>query len=587
MSTLVSVPLDPIVSLAVALAEAPGTCAFFLGSGVSRDAGVPTGQQIMREGLRRLHQLETETSEPASEAELDAWLAETDREQITYSELLALIAPDPAIRREYLASFFEGKEPGRTHEMLAGLAARGLARVFVTTNFDRLLEHALQARGIEPIVVASDADLQAAPPREHAHCVVLKPHGDYLRQTIRNTPEELETLEPAMTAELAEVFNRYGIVVIGYSGADEAIAQELRGRRSRYGLWWISRGTPGQPAAELIEATSGRVVVRDSAADFLADLDRRLAVFEEHPSGLTPPIVHDAVRALVRSSDRVGLEEDLRRERNLFEAEIERVAADLRSRHPNEGGALRDAWNALRPVLERRLASLLPLALYADEQFAHEVAQLSRTLERRPLVGGYTIWAELGEWAVAWIGYVCGALLVKLERYDAIRPLLSSTWTNRNGYAEQLVWLPGETGHALGLALAPQGQRWISPGWEFLTGSLESMDWLRERYPELFADGEPGRSMGQFDMLVCIWCGVIDHRALAFFHLARDAATEFALRMRRDDALRGRIASLMGQSLEDFDASAPTHLRAAQGFQGGFIDRDAAANVLEHGAAHI
>ncbi|MGH2968857.1 MAG: SIR2 family protein [Solirubrobacteraceae bacterium] len=132
--------------------------------------------------------------------------------------MLALIAPDPAIRREYLAAFFEGKEPGRTHEMLAGLAARGLARVFVTTNFDRLLEHALQARGIEPIVVASDADLQAAPPREHAHCVVLKPHGDYLRQTIRNTPEELEELEPAMTAELAEVFNRYGIVVVGYSG---------------------------------------------------------------------------------------------------------------------------------------------------------------------------------------------------------------------------------------------------------------------------------------------------------------------------------------------------------------------------------
>ena len=50
------VPLDPIVSLSVALAEAPGTCAFFLGAGVSRDAGVPTGYEVMRDGLRRLHQ---------------------------------------------------------------------------------------------------------------------------------------------------------------------------------------------------------------------------------------------------------------------------------------------------------------------------------------------------------------------------------------------------------------------------------------------------------------------------------------------------------------------------------------------------
>jgi hypothetical protein len=37
------VALDPIVSLAVAMAESPGLFAFLLGSGVSRDAGVPTG----------------------------------------------------------------------------------------------------------------------------------------------------------------------------------------------------------------------------------------------------------------------------------------------------------------------------------------------------------------------------------------------------------------------------------------------------------------------------------------------------------------------------------------------------------------
>jgi len=58
--------------------------------------------------------------------------------------------------------------------------------------------------------------------------------------------------------------------------------------------------------------------------------------------------------------------------------------------------------------------------------------------------------------------------------------------------------------------MASEGQRWLSPAWEFLTRSLEPADWLRERYPELFAEGEPRRSMGQFDMLVCIRCGLID-----------------------------------------------------------------------------
>ena len=63
--------------------------------------------------------------------------------------------------------------------MLAGLAADGLVRVFVTTNFDRLLEQALQARGIEPVVVTDEVSLASAMPREHADCYVLKPHGDY------------------------------------------------------------------------------------------------------------------------------------------------------------------------------------------------------------------------------------------------------------------------------------------------------------------------------------------------------------------------------------------------------------------------
>lgn len=135
--------------------------------------------------------------------------------------------------------------------------------------------------------------------------------------------------------------------------------------------------------------------------------------------------------------------------------------------------------------------------------------------------------------------------------------------------------------------MAPQQQRWLSPGWEFLTTSLEPMDWLRDRYPELFAEGEPRRSMAQFDMLLCIQYGLVDHRALAFFELARDASTEFALRLHRDTRLRERIAAVFDVSLEEFDAAAPSHLRDAHGFQGGVIDHGAAANVLEHGSARL
>jgi hypothetical protein len=46
-------PLDPIASLAITIAEAPASCALFLGSGVSTDAGVPTGAQGLLDSGRR------------------------------------------------------------------------------------------------------------------------------------------------------------------------------------------------------------------------------------------------------------------------------------------------------------------------------------------------------------------------------------------------------------------------------------------------------------------------------------------------------------------------------------------------------
>ncbi len=82
-------------------------------------------------------------------------------------------------------------------------------RVFVTTNFDRMLEQALVMRGIEPVVVSDDATLESAPRREHSPVFIVKAHGDYLQETIRDSPSELAELQPALTAELQAIGNHY------------------------------------------------------------------------------------------------------------------------------------------------------------------------------------------------------------------------------------------------------------------------------------------------------------------------------------------------------------------------------------------
>jgi hypothetical protein len=265
--------VDPLASLSVAIAEAPGSYAFLIGSDVSSDAGVPTGQEVFWRTVADLYRTAHGPEETPGEEEVAAWLTEISRRaKLTYSEVLEDIAPDAPTRRAALARHFEQVEPGPTYELLAQLAERGLVRVFVTTNFDRLLERALQARGIEPIVITSDADLASAPSREGADCYVLKTHGDYLRETIRNTPTELAELEPGMTTELQEVFDRHGLVVLGYSGSDEALSNALRRRTSPYGLYWVARAEPTEPARGLVEAVGGRLIVRQSASEVLGDL---------------------------------------------------------------------------------------------------------------------------------------------------------------------------------------------------------------------------------------------------------------------------------------------------------------------------
>jgi hypothetical protein len=377
------VALDPIVSLAVAIAEGPGSYAFFLGSGISRDAGVPTGSKVLGEATAELYRLENETQETPDPDGLTQWLASTDRAGVGYSEVLELIAPDAATRRDYLAKHFEGVQPAETHERLAALAEQGLVKVFVTTNFDRLLEHALQARGIEPTVVTAAEDIASAVPREHAACFVLKPHGDYLQQTIRNTATELADLGAEMSAELKEIFDRYGVVVVGYSGSDEAITKAMRERRSRYGFYWVTRGKLAARAAAIVEANGGRIIKRPGAVEFLRDLERRLAVFRAHPSGDTPLSVHDEVMLLVRRDDGVGVAEVMRRERHEFLAGVRDYVESHRQIQPTDALVV-EAYAALRPIIDRRLASLLPILVRAS-QMGHLVVGLRDRWFRVPL----------------------------------------------------------------------------------------------------------------------------------------------------------------------------------------------------------
>jgi hypothetical protein len=576
-------PLDPIVSLTVGIAEAPGSFAFFLGSGASRDAGIPTGGEVRLQAMGELYRVHEKTEDTPATPELTAWFAASEFGELSYSGILELLMPDAAVRRDYLAQHFGGREPGETHTRLADLSAQGLIRVFVTTNFDRLLEHALQARGIEPVVVTADSELERAPAREHAECFVVKVHGDYVHETIRNTEAELAELEPGITTELKAIVDRYGLVVTGYSGGDEAIARVVRARRARYGLYWVSRSVPGEPARTLIEATAGRVILRDSAAEFLGDLQGRLAVFRAHPSGLTPTTVNAQAIQLLRNDDRVGLRELVKVERREVFAVAESIVDEYQAvSSPSEEQAT-DIAERVAAAVDRYRGVLLPLIEHRSPAFDDESAVLARIAETRHFDSGLTAWIKFPQWLVWMLVNSCGAFAVETDNLAAAGRLLRTTFHERDAAAAPLgLIFPGEAARVVSaIYLAQRGitQR-AAPWYDMLIESLGNSELARNRYAEIADGGDATRrGLNDFGFLRSLYAGLKNDRTIAEWAMFSGGGERIARRLNTDEAFRARVArEVFDMLLEDFEAGARQALRAGlpQGaIPGQFSNSDA------------
>lgn len=240
--------INPLLSLAFSLASSPGVYALLLGSGISRSAQIPTGWEIILDLTRQLARIEGagELDDP------ERWYVDRFGEPPSYSRLLAMVAPSPVERQQLLKHYFEPtdderatgvKTPTVAHRAIADLVARGAIKVILTTNFDRLMEQALEAAGVVPVIISSADAAAGALPTQHTRCTVVKLHGDYLDPRIRNTDEELAAYDDVMDRLLDRVLDDYGLVVSGWSGDwDVALRAAIeRCPNRRFTTYWMSR----------------------------------------------------------------------------------------------------------------------------------------------------------------------------------------------------------------------------------------------------------------------------------------------------------------------------------------------------------
>src|ERR1017187_9802386 len=279
---------DEILSLAASMQSNKGVYALLLGSGVSRSAGVPTGWEIIEDLIKRIARGKGVSCDPNPAA----WYVKQFGGQPKYPKIIDQLAKAPAERSQLLRPYFEPndderprglKQPTPAHKAIAHLVAEGYVRVILTTNFDRLLESALEAEGVSATILSTPDSIDGALPLVHTNCCVLKLHGDYRDTRIMNTSEEVAAYDSRTNKLLDQILDEFGLVVCGWSADwDAALRSAIeRCQSRRFTTYWTTPGGLTKAASELVELRHSRVIEISSADSFFVELSEKVDSFAD------------------------------------------------------------------------------------------------------------------------------------------------------------------------------------------------------------------------------------------------------------------------------------------------------------------
>jgi hypothetical protein len=429
--------VDPRVAMAMTVHASPGVYGVLLGAGISIASGVKTGWGVVVDLVRRVAAADAPDDPEAAE------LAAADPEGWWEKKLLAEVAPTSAARQALLARYFDpeegdddgGKLPTAAHRAIAQLVKRGSVRVIVTTNFDRLMEQALQEIGISPQVVRRPEEMAAIKPLAHSQVTVIKLHGDYADLHQRNTVDELSKYPDEQEKLLEQVLDEYGLIVCGWSADwDTALVNAVSSTRSRrYPLYWSTLGPLGKDAQRLTVQHSATVLRGLDADELFTDLLQRLEALDRMSS---TPVNRDMAvvrlkRALPDPVRRIELD-DL-----VMQAASAVVSGSTRERRPLTGPVFAQNLQGYRADTDT-LLHLLANGVYHDDG-KHDALWL-RAVERLTRIRNSTDTAftdtleALRHYPALLATWTIGVAAVLARREELLTVIMTRpTWTSPGG----------------------------------------------------------------------------------------------------------------------------------------------------------
>jgi hypothetical protein len=480
---------------------------------------IPTGWEIVSDLIRHVAKATGKDcgSDPTE------WYRKEYGKEPDYSELLEALSKSPATRSTILRKYFEPTEderergdkiPKAAHKAIAELVAAGYVRVIVTTNFDRLLEQALQEKGIAATVISTPDQAEGALPLAHSNCTIIKVNGDYLDTRIRNTTTELMAYDKRFDNLLDRVFDEYGLVICGWSATwDVALRTALeRCKNRRFSTFWSTVGGLSDPAKRVVKARDAELIEITDADSFFQNLWAKVSAIVDFdtPHPLSAALASAMLkRYLVDPNQRIKLYD-------LISGETEKVCNELTHKNfpgepiPSSAVAQEEFVKRVHRYegLTQVLAALFATGCYWGElgQENHWVKSLERIANAIDFQGGWSVWNELRFYPALLLLYAGGLAAVASGRYYILEALLAKPRYKGNEGAASLYekLFPERIITNNGLArtlLTPDRRGRVSPRNEYneyLHGYFRST--LRELLP---LDSEYDEVFDRFEFLLC------------------------------------------------------------------------------------
>jgi hypothetical protein len=243
----------------------PKRYAWLLGAGASATSGIPTGYQMILDFKTTLFcqysgisRRDVDASDPIWQQRIQEFFSRRselppDGDPTEYARAFETVYPKEADRRQYIYNAVRKGIPTIGHRVLGSLIASKLTDCVFTTNFDQLIEtSATLANSLLPPTVQATPTVAAIDNVERAERVIAesdwpliaKLHGDYQSVELKNTSDELLHQDERMRRVLISAFQRFGLIVIGYSGRDASVmdafgaALRIEGAFSA-GVYWV------------------------------------------------------------------------------------------------------------------------------------------------------------------------------------------------------------------------------------------------------------------------------------------------------------------------------------------------------------